>query len=57
MVKRGHLDVPVIGVAKAVDPALQAGTPVFEYEPQTWGPREDERVTPPGGLQDPVVSR
>jgi len=39
---------------RIVDPALQAGTPLFEYEPQTWGPKELERVSPPGGWQDPV---
>jgi glucose-6-phosphate 1-dehydrogenase len=42
---------------RIVDPALKADTPVFEYEPQTWGPREVERVTPPGGWHDPVASR
>jgi glucose-6-phosphate 1-dehydrogenase len=40
---------------RIVDPALKADTPVFEYEPQTWGPREIERVTPPGGWHDPVM--
>jgi glucose-6-phosphate 1-dehydrogenase len=42
---------------RIVDPALQTGTPVFEYEPQTWGPKELERVSPPGGWQDPVMNR
>jgi len=42
---------------RVVDPALKADTQVFEYEPQTWGPREVERVTPPGGWHDPVMSR
>jgi glucose-6-phosphate 1-dehydrogenase len=42
---------------RIVDPALQAGTPVFEYAPQTWGPKEVERVTPPGAWQNPVVTR
>jgi len=42
---------------RIVDPALKADTPVFEYEPQTWGPREVERVTPPGGWHDPVMTR
>jgi len=42
---------------RIVDPALKAGTPVFEYEPQTWGPREVDRVTPPGGWHDPVMTR
>ena len=32
---------------RIVDPVLKAGTPVFEYEPKTWGPAEVERVTPP----------
>jgi glucose-6-phosphate 1-dehydrogenase len=41
---------------RIVDPALKAGTPVFEYEPQTWGPKEVERVTPPGGWHDPVMT-
>jgi glucose-6-phosphate 1-dehydrogenase len=39
---------------RIVDPALKADTPVFEYEPQTWGPKEVERVTPPGGWQAPL---
>ena len=38
---------------RIVDPALKAGTPVFEYEPGTWGPAEIARVTPPGGWHDP----
>jgi glucose-6-phosphate 1-dehydrogenase len=42
---------------RVVDPALKAETPVFEYEPQTWGPREVERVTPPGGWSNPVMAR
>jgi len=41
---------------RIVDPALKAGTPVFEYEPKTWGPAEVERVTPPGGWQNPTVN-
>jgi len=35
---------------------LKAGTPVFEYEPKTWGPKEVEQVTPPGGWQNPSVT-
>ena len=42
---------------RIVDPALKAGTPVFEYAPQTWGPQEVERVTPPGGWQNPIERR
>jgi len=40
---------------RIVDPALKAGTPVFEYEPNSWGPAEVERVTPAGGWQNPVL--
>ena len=33
---------------RIVDPVLKAGTPVFEYEPNRWGPSEvDVHVTPP----------
>jgi glucose-6-phosphate 1-dehydrogenase len=42
---------------RIVDPVLKAGTPVFEYGPKTWGPAEVARVTPPGGWQDPVITR
>jgi glucose-6-phosphate 1-dehydrogenase len=42
---------------RIVDPALKAGTPVHEYEPKTWGPTEVERVTPPGGWQNPLVNK
>jgi glucose-6-phosphate 1-dehydrogenase len=42
---------------RIVDPALKAETPVYEYEPGTWGPREvDRRVSPPGGWQIPTVT-
>jgi glucose-6-phosphate 1-dehydrogenase len=42
---------------RIVDPVLKSGTPVFEYEPKTWGPSEvDAQVTPPGGWQNPLVT-
>jgi glucose-6-phosphate 1-dehydrogenase len=42
---------------RIVDPVLKAATPVFEYEPKTWAPREvDGRVTPAGGWQNPLVA-
>ena len=41
---------------RIVDPALKAGTPVYEYEPKTWGPAEVEAVTPPGGWSNPAVN-
>jgi glucose-6-phosphate 1-dehydrogenase len=40
---------------RVVDGALKVDTPVFTYEPQTWGPNAVERITPPGGWQNPVV--
>jgi glucose-6-phosphate 1-dehydrogenase len=41
---------------RIVDPALKAGTRVFEYEPQSWGPKEVERVVPPGGWHNPGLN-
>jgi glucose-6-phosphate 1-dehydrogenase len=41
---------------RIVDPVLKASTPLYEYEPNTWGPTEvDRTVSPPGGWQNPVV--
>ncbi len=41
---------------RIVDPALKAGSPIFEYEPKTWGPSEADKVAPPGGWHNPVVT-
>jgi glucose-6-phosphate 1-dehydrogenase len=42
---------------RIVDPVLKAGTPLYEYEPGTWGPNEvDQKVSPPGGWQNPMAS-
>jgi glucose-6-phosphate 1-dehydrogenase len=41
---------------RIVDPALKATTPVFEYDPKTWGPAEVEHITPAGGWQNPIVN-
>jgi glucose-6-phosphate 1-dehydrogenase len=42
---------------RIVDPVLKSGTPVYEYEPNTWGPREvAAQVTPPGGWQNPLAT-
>jgi glucose-6-phosphate 1-dehydrogenase len=39
------------------DPVLKAGTPVYQYEQNTWGPGEVEhKVAPRGGWQNPVVT-
>lgn len=41
---------------KIVDPILNNKTPLFFYEPNTWGPTEVEsRIVPPRGWHDPQV--
>ncbi len=41
---------------RIVDPVLKAVTPVYKYEPATWGPGEvAERVAPKGGWHDPTI--
>jgi glucose-6-phosphate 1-dehydrogenase len=41
---------------RIVDPVLKAATPVYPYEPHTWGPKEvEERIVPPGGWDVPVA--
>jgi glucose-6-phosphate 1-dehydrogenase len=41
---------------RIVDPMLKDVTPVYEYEPGTWGPKEvDPTVAPRGGWQNPTV--
>ncbi len=43
---------------RIVDPVLKATTPVYEYEPGTWGPKEvGQSMSPPGGWQTPTVTR
>jgi glucose-6-phosphate 1-dehydrogenase len=42
---------------RIVDPMLKANTPVYEYEPGTWGPAEvEQRIVPPDGWHNPVVT-
>jgi len=42
---------------RIVDPALRAGTPVYEYEQGSWGPGDVERrVLPDGGWHNPVLT-
>ncbi len=42
---------------RIVDPVLKAATPVHEYEPKTWGPKEvDAIVSPAGCWHNPVVT-
>ena len=41
---------------RIVDPVLNAGTPINEYDPGTWGPVPPESdICPPGGWHDPIV--
>jgi glucose-6-phosphate 1-dehydrogenase len=41
---------------RIVDPVLRANTPVYEYEPATWGPPEASQfIVPPGGWHTPLV--
>ena len=38
---------------RIVEPVLKQSTPVYPYEPNTWGPDEIESVTPHGGWSNP----
>ena len=40
---------------RIVDPLLKSATPLYEYEPGTWGPPEvDDIVCPLGGWENPI---
>jgi glucose-6-phosphate 1-dehydrogenase len=40
---------------RIVDPVLRDNTPVYSYEPGSWGPEKaNEAVVPPGGWHEPV---
>ena len=41
---------------RIVDPVLKASTPVYSYEPHTWGPKEASALVPPGGWVAPIVA-
>ena len=42
---------------RIVDPALRAGTPVYEYEQGSWGPSEvEQRESPEGGWHNPTLT-
>lgn len=42
---------------RIVDPVLKAGTPAFDYEPNTWGPAMvEQHVTPKGGWHNPILT-
>ena len=38
---------------RIVDPVLKMRLPIYQYQTNTWGPREVERVTPMGGWSNP----
>jgi glucose-6-phosphate 1-dehydrogenase len=41
---------------RIVDPVIQHGTPLYEYDPGTWGPVEmEQKLVPAGGWHDPVA--
>jgi len=40
---------------RIVDGVLKAGTPIYEYEPKTWGPLEAERLKPVGDWSNPSI--
>jgi glucose-6-phosphate 1-dehydrogenase len=41
---------------RILDPVVKADTPVYEYEPGTWGPAQvDERMVPASGWHNPVM--
>ncbi len=42
---------------RIVDPVLKATTPVYEYDPDTWGPSQVSQVAPPGGWQNPASTQ
>ena len=42
---------------RIVDPILKKVTPVYEYEPATWGPIEvDQKVAPEAGWSNPTIA-
>jgi len=42
---------------RIVDPILKKVTPVYEYEPGTWGPNEvEQKVAPEAGWSNPTVA-
>ncbi len=39
---------------QVVDPIVGEATPLYEYEPNTWGPTEADRIGPPDGWMEPT---
>ncbi len=47
----------VVEAWRIVDPYLHTATPVFDYEPNSWGPAEvDQIIEPVGGWNNPVIA-
>jgi glucose-6-phosphate 1-dehydrogenase len=42
---------------RIVGPVLQMRTPIYQYQANTWGPPEVERVTPMGGWHNPTTGQ
>ena len=42
---------------RIVDPVLKKATPVYQYDPGTWGPNEVRRVTPAAGWHNPTLAK
>jgi glucose-6-phosphate 1-dehydrogenase len=41
---------------RIVEPILKTPTPVYEYDPKSWGPKEADQITPPGGWHNPILT-
>jgi len=41
---------------RIVDPILKTDSPVYEYDPKTWGPHEVDQLMPEGGWHNPVLT-
>jgi glucose-6-phosphate 1-dehydrogenase len=42
---------------RIVDPVLKADTPIYQYEKDSWGPAEVDRIVlPPGGWRNPAAT-
>jgi len=39
---------------RIVEPVVKKNTPIYPYAPNTWGPEEVQRVSPPGGWHNPT---
>jgi len=42
---------------RIVDPVIRSATPVHQYEPGTWGPKEADRIIESGAWHNPAVTK